>query len=99
MITTRLRQAEVETCPHCNSLWLDSNELAALVGSWMDLPRPTPPAAPITRKLNCPRCLCHLQTWAYSELRRTYIDHCPDCQGIWLDRGELERILSEVYNF
>jgi uncharacterized protein len=22
------------------------------------------------------------------------IDHCPQCRGVWLDRGELERILE-----
>ena len=22
------------------------------------------------------------------------IDYCPDCRGIWLDRGELEKIIE-----
>ena len=28
------------------------------------------------------------------------IDYCPDCRGIWLDRGELEKIIerSNEYN-
>ncbi|MDU7473360.1 MAG: zf-TFIIB domain-containing protein [Paenibacillus macerans] len=24
------------------------------------------------------------------------IDVCPDCKGVWLDRGELEKLMSEV---
>lgn len=24
------------------------------------------------------------------------IDVCPDCKGVWLDRGELDKLLSEV---
>lgn len=24
------------------------------------------------------------------------IDVCPDCKGVWLDRGELEKLLSEI---
>ncbi|MNZ82080.1 hypothetical protein D3C78_1007670 [compost metagenome] len=24
------------------------------------------------------------------------IDVCPDCKGVWLDRGELEKLLHEV---
>lgn len=24
------------------------------------------------------------------------IDVCPECKGVWLDRGELEKLMSEV---
>lgn len=24
------------------------------------------------------------------------IDHCPQCRGVWLDRGELDKILDRV---
>ncbi|MGG6312178.1 zf-TFIIB domain-containing protein [Paenibacillus macerans] len=24
------------------------------------------------------------------------IDVCPDCKGVWLDRGELDKLLSEI---
>ncbi|MDU4695945.1 MAG: zf-TFIIB domain-containing protein [Paenibacillus sp.] len=24
------------------------------------------------------------------------IDVCPDCKGVWLDRGELEKLMSEI---
>lgn len=24
------------------------------------------------------------------------IDYCPDCRGIWLDRGELDRIVERL---
>jgi uncharacterized protein len=29
------------------------------------------------------------------------IDYCPQCRGIWLDRGELEKIIerSQAYGF
>ena len=25
------------------------------------------------------------------------IDVCPQCRGVWLDRGELEKLLAQVY--
>ena len=25
------------------------------------------------------------------------IDYCPDCRGIWLDRGELDKIIEKSY--
>lgn len=94
-----LRQrVEVDVCSQCQGMWLDPNELAQFVGSWKDLPRhgqPVPP--PAGAALTCPRCDCRLQRRSYSEKQRTIIDHCGNCGGIWLDRGELERILDEVY--
>jgi Zn-finger nucleic acid-binding protein len=29
-----------------------------------------------------------------SERSGVEIDYCPDCRGLWLDRGELDRILE-----
>lgn len=42
--------------------------------------------------MNCPRC----STESLAELDRDglVIDRCPVCRGIWLDRGELERLLA-----
>lgn len=39
----------------------------------------------------CPNCKAELVT---SERQNVQIDHCPNCQGVWLDRGELEKILQ-----
>ena len=41
------------------------------------------------RKLNCPACQTAMQL---ERLGRVEIDRCPDCGGIFLDRGELEQI-------
>jgi Zn-finger nucleic acid-binding protein len=39
----------------------------------------------------CPACG---RPMAILELRGVEIDHCLDCGGTWLDRGELERIAA-----
>jgi Zn-finger nucleic acid-binding protein len=31
-----------------------------------------------------------------SERSGVEIDYCPDCRGVWLDRGELDKILDRV---
>lgn len=41
--------------------------------------------------MNCPVCDAHLRT---IEKHGVEVDICPDCKGIWLDRGELEKILN-----
>ncbi|GLC27358.1 zf-TFIIB domain-containing protein [Roseisolibacter agri] len=37
--------------------------------------------------MRCPRCGGHLQE---KEQHRVKIDQCPDCGGVWFDKGELE---------
>jgi Zn-finger nucleic acid-binding protein len=44
--------------------------------------------------MNCPLCL-------HTVLDVTYhagieLDICPNCRGVWLDRGELNRIVDET---
>lgn len=41
--------------------------------------------------MQCPACTNHLVTL---ELSGVEVDHCFACQGVWLDRGELERLVS-----
>lgn len=35
-------------------------------------------------------------TLVMSERSGVEIDYCPDCRGVWLDRGELDKILDRV---
>jgi Zn-finger nucleic acid-binding protein len=41
----------------------------------------------------CPRCNTALQ-----EITKTgvLIDLCPDCKGVWLDHGELEKVMNRA---
>jgi Zn-finger nucleic acid-binding protein len=41
--------------------------------------------------MECPICKVKL---LMSEKQGIEIDYCPDCRGIWLDRGELEKIIE-----
>jgi uncharacterized protein len=40
--------------------------------------------------LRCPSCASRLVEVERSEI---LIDACPECRGVWLDRGELDKIL------
>jgi Zn-finger nucleic acid-binding protein len=39
----------------------------------------------------CPACRVSL---VMSERQGVEIDYCPQCRGVWLDRGELDKILE-----
>ncbi len=41
--------------------------------------------------MRCPKCGGHLVT---EEFHRVQVDRCPDCQGLWLDAGEIEMVLA-----
>jgi Zn-finger nucleic acid-binding protein len=41
--------------------------------------------------MKCPVCQ---ETLTMSERQGVEIDFCPKCRGIWLDRGELDKILA-----
>lgn len=41
--------------------------------------------------LLCPTCRVDL---VMSERQGIEIDYCPQCRGVWLDRGELDKIIE-----
>lgn len=43
--------------------------------------------------MKCPTCKEH--NLVISERKGVEIDYCPECRGIWLDRGELDKILEK----
>jgi Zn-finger nucleic acid-binding protein len=45
--------------------------------------------------MKCPICNVPL---LMSEKQGIEIDYCPTCRGIWLDRGELEKIIERTIN-
>jgi Zn-finger nucleic acid-binding protein len=42
--------------------------------------------------LLCPTCKVDL---VMSERQGIEIDYCPKCRGVWLDRGELDKIIAK----
>src|SRR3546814_4305112 len=53
----------------------------------------SPPTPPENRML-CPTCdNVHL---AMTDRQGIEIDYCPQCRGIWLDRGELDRLIERA---
>lgn len=49
--------------------------------------------------MNCP--VCSGTSLVISERQGVEIDYCPKCRGVWLDRGELDKIIersNEVFD-
>ena len=46
--------------------------------------------------MKCPQCN---ETLAMAERNGVTIDYCPTCRGVWLDRGELDKIIERTAGF
>lgn len=42
--------------------------------------------------MNCP--VCNSVSLVMSERQGIEIDYCPQCRGVWLDRGELDKVIE-----
>jgi Zn-finger nucleic acid-binding protein len=45
--------------------------------------------------MKCPNCD---ETLVMSDRNGVEIDYCPKCRGVWLDRGELDKIIERTQN-
>ena len=43
--------------------------------------------------MKCPNCN---ETLVMAERHGVEIDYCPNCRGVWLDKGELDKILDKA---
>lgn len=43
--------------------------------------------------MKCPNCN---ETLLMTERNNIEIDYCPSCRGVWLDKGELDKMLDYV---
>lgn len=44
--------------------------------------------------MKCP--VCTNTALVMSERQGVEIDYCPDCRGVWLDRGELDKLIERA---
>jgi Zn-finger nucleic acid-binding protein len=43
--------------------------------------------------MKCPAC--KTPDLLMTERRSIEIDYCPECRGVWLDRGELDKLIAQ----
>ena len=87
----------VDICPNCHGVYFDRGELRdllELVNDFVDVQLDEPeieniPATERDFQPDCPGCG---QTLEPHQVSQVWIDRCPDCQGIWLDQGELSAL-------
>jgi Zn-finger nucleic acid-binding protein len=100
MVPRLVEEVEVDICPGCHGLWLDQDEIHAL-GAKSDLAleelraavqaEEGQPEAPSTTAQPCPACNGKLSV---ASLGTFAVEHCMECGGLFLDRGELDKVMA-----
>jgi len=85
-------------CTQCHGLLMPMNVLPGLIDALkagVEKPAVQTPPDPgeLRRTIQCPKCRHRMDTHAYAGPGNVIIDSCGDCFLIWLDRGELMRIV------
>lgn len=80
----------LDVCSKCHGIWFDPTELDDLMGSGS----PVELLIRITdrlkgEELQCPVCD---RIMATKEVYGVYVDICENCNGIWMDPGETEKV-------
>ena len=44
--------------------------------------------------MKCPACITAELEMTMTDRQGLEIDYCPNCRGMWLDRGELDKIIE-----
>jgi len=96
---------KVEACSKCKGIFLDKDELRSLKdkstkGSWHTLKwiddevEAIEKSNAILSKRLCPKCTNVKFIATHFGDSNIIIDWCPNCKGVWLDRGEFQDILQ-----
>lgn len=89
-------------CTGCHGLLLPMHVLSSILDEMRDELRAgqgstavqTPPdQGDLKRTIQCPQCHRRMDTHFYAGPGNVIVDSCGDCFLIWLDRGELTRIV------
>jgi Zn-finger nucleic acid-binding protein len=100
---TEVSLVDVNVCNTCGGIWFDKDELLkakdeeAKYAKWFDFDIWEDPTKfkPSESQRKCPKDGSDLFTLAYDE-SDVQIDVCKQCQGIWLDKNEFEKIIEYV---
>lgn len=84
---------EVDECPRCRGVWFDKGEF----GSYLHFSKDVPELTALEEKAeetsrSCPRCRKTLKERQFVPESPVRIDVCGDCDGVWLDGGELAQL-------
>lgn len=101
--TKEIQDIEIDICPNCEGMWFDFDELRRVKDItdsdliWMDFELWKHPEIFkfYKKSLICSKCNKKMIACEYGKTG-VEIDYCLVCKGIWLDKGEFEKIIESL---
>lgn len=102
MFVLEFEQVEIDYCPGCRGVWLDSGELE-LIGKRAGalqtellaaLEKQEGERVSGSKKRRCPICRKSLRRTNTTSENPIELDRCPAEHGLWFDRGELPAVVK-----
>jgi Zn-finger nucleic acid-binding protein len=99
LVHATLSNIRIRYCTKCRGLLVPMEILQSLMQELRAEKRtatiqPPADAADLRRKINCPQCRRRMDAHFYAGPGNVVIDSCENCSVIWLDGGELMRIVK-----
>lgn len=89
----RAGRVNVDVCLQCHGTFLDGLELRRVIGEQgLALALGSEHGAN-PEKVVCPACGASMFLDTVGDVE---LDHCPECLGVWLDAGEIERLAARA---
>lgn len=102
MNTIRYENVEIDVCTGCAGVWLDDKEIVPILRSVDEKFTVEEKAEAHATKgqdhrasdqqFCCPICMSTMDVIPYAYNSGVMVDRCPNNHGLWLDKGELEKI-------
>jgi len=97
LIVIEYNDVELDCCSSCGGLWFDSGEIDVLTEKSGGRRAIFRPATNVREpRLRCPVCRSRMDKRYMGVENPVLVDVCPSCDGLWLDRGELEQVLERA---
>jgi Zn-finger nucleic acid-binding protein len=100
MIVLELEKLEIDYCPECGGIWLDSGELELLfdnLSAGNEYPEPFIHQKNVKEKSRrCPKCSKKMEK--ITSGNKVLIDRCRKGHGLWFDKDELQNIIRYEYS-
>ena len=103
LFTFEIDGMKLEQCNSCEGMWFDKEELRQVKDkadanlNWMDFEiwEHTDKFKLGKQKYNCPNCNDVMEVLDYDKTN-VEIDYCKSCEGVWLDKGEIQKLIEAL---
>lgn len=102
LVAFELEGIEIDRCVDCGGVWLDAGELELIADRAGTKPGELTQALHEAKgkrngKRRCPRCRRKLRVIHVGSDPGVELDRCPWGDGLWLDQGEMQELISAFH--